>query len=154
VEEKEFDFKKILSVLPHRYPFLLVDRLTELVPGEKASGIKNVTINEPFFQGHFPGEPVMPGVLIIESLAQVGAVAVLSMAENENKLAMFAKVNNFRFRQLVKPGDQLELSINITGMRRNIGKGEGEARVKGEIVASGEIWFALMERDSERDSID
>jgi len=154
VEEKEFDFKKILSVLPHRYPFLLVDRLTELVPGEKASGIKNVTINEPFFQGHFPGEPVMPGVLIIESLAQVGAVAVLSMAENENKLAMFAKVNNFRFRQLVKPGDQLELSITITGMRRNIGKGEGEARVKGEIVASGEIWFALMERDSERDSID
>ncbi len=147
MNEEQLDIKKILSVLPHRYPFLLVDRLTELVPGEKAAGIKNVTINEPFFEGHFPGEPVMPGVLIIESLAQVGAVAVLSMAENENKLAMFVRINNFRFKKLVKPGDQLELTVTMSVMRRNIGKGNAEARVEGKVVASGEIWFALMDRE-------
>ncbi len=150
MDQEHLDIKKILSVLPHRYPFLLVDRLTELVPGKKASGIKNVTVNEPFFQGHFPGEPVMPGVLIIESLAQVGAVAVLSMAENENKLAMFARINNFRFKQLVRPGDRLELVVTMSGIKRNIGKGEAEARVDGNIVAYGEIWFALMDRDQEQ----
>ena len=145
--EEKYDIQKILSVLPHRYPFLLVDRLTELVPGEKAAGIKNVTINEPFFQGHFPGEPVMPGVLIIEALAQVGATAVLSMEGNENKLAVFTGINNFRFKQVVKPGDQLQLSVKMTGMRRNIGKGEAEAVVEEKVVASGELWFGLVERD-------
>lgn len=145
--EERLDIKRILSVLPHRYPFLLVDRLTELVPGEKAVGIKNVTINEPFFQGHFPGEPVMPGVLIIEALAQVGATAVLSMEGNEDKLAVFSGIKDFRFKQVVKPGDQLQLSVVMTGMRRNIGKGEVEARVEGKIVASGELWFALVDRD-------
>jgi len=144
--EEQYDINKILSVLPHRYPFLLVDRLTDLVPGEKAAGLKNVTINEPFFQGHFPGEPVMPGVLIVESLAQVGAVAILSMPENEDKLALFTGINNFRFKQMVKPGDQLELVVSLTGMRRNLGKGEAEAMVNGKIVASGELWFALVER--------
>jgi len=145
--EEKYDIQKILSVLPHRYPFLLVDRLTELVPGEKAAGIKNVTINEPFFQGHFPGEPVMPGVLIIEALAQVGATAVLSMEGNENKLAVFTGINNFRFKQVVKPGDQLQLSVKMAGMRRNIGKGEVEAVVEEKVVASGELWFGLVERD-------
>ncbi len=145
--EDKYDIQKILSVLPHRYPFLLVDRLTELVPGEKAAGIKNVTINEPFFQGHFPGEPVMPGVLIIEALAQVGATAVLSMEGNEDKLAVFTGINNFRFKQVVRPGDQLQLSIKLTGMRRNIGKGEAEAVVEGKVVASGELWFGLVERE-------
>lgn len=143
---KGLDIKEILSVLPHRYPFLLVDRISELVPGERAAGIKNVTVNEPFFQGHFPGEPVMPGVLIIEALAQVGAVAVLSMAENEDKLALFTGINNFRFKKMVRPGDRLELSVTMTGMRRNIGKGEAEARVEGKAVASGELWFALVDR--------
>ncbi len=145
--EEQLDINKILSVLPHRYPFLLVDRLTELVPGEKAAGIKNVTINEPFFQGHFPGEPVMPGVLIIEALAQVGAAAVLSMDGNEDKLAVFTGIKDFRFKQVVKPGDQLVLNVVMTGMRRNIGKGEVEARVEGKTVASGELWFALVDRD-------
>ncbi len=144
--EAQYDINKILSVLPHRYPFLLVDRLTDLVPGEKAAGLKNVTINEPFFQGHFPGEPVMPGVLIVESLAQVGAVAILSMPENEDKLALFTGINNFRFKQMVKPGDQLELVVSLTGMRRNLGKGKAEAMVSGKVVASGELWFALVER--------
>ncbi len=145
--EDNLDIKKILSVIPHRYPFLLVDRLTDLVPGEKAAGIKNVTINEPFFQGHFPGEPVMPGVLIVEALAQVGAVAILSMAENEGKLALFTGINNFRFKQMVKPGDRLELAVTMAGMRRNMGKGEAEAKVDGKTVAGGELWFALVDRE-------
>ena len=145
---EELDLKKILSVIPHRYPFLLVDRITELVPGEKAAGIKNVTINEPFFQGHFPGEPVMPGVLIVEALAQVGAVAILSMTENEGKLALFTGINNFRFKQMVKPGDQLALLVTMTGMRRNMGKGEAEAKVDGKTVAGGVIWFALVDSEN------
>jgi len=144
---EQFDIKKILSVLPHRYPFLLVDRVTELVPGKKATGLKNVTINEPFFQGHFPGEPIMPGVLIVEALAQVGGVAVLCLPDNENKLAIFMGINNFRFRKMVRPGDQLELAVKITGMRRNIGKGDAEARVEGTVVASGELMFAIVDRD-------
>lgn len=139
---------KVLSILPHRYPFLLVDRLVELEPGKKASAIKNVTINEPFFQGHFPGEPVMPGVLILESLAQVGAAAVLSMPENKDKLATFAKIDNFRFKRQVKPGDRLELSVVLTAIKRNIGKGKAEARVDGEIAAHGELWFALVEPEN------
>ncbi len=147
---EQLDIKKILSVLPHRYPFLLVDKITELTPGKKAAGLKNVTINEPFFQGHFPGEPIMPGVLIVEALAQVGAVAVLSMPGNANKLAIFRGINDFRFKQMVKPGDQLELEITMTGMRRNLGKGSAEARVAGKIVASGELWFALADREENK----
>ncbi|MFO7951288.1 MAG: 3-hydroxyacyl-ACP dehydratase FabZ [Bacillota bacterium] len=146
MSDQNLDIKKIMSVIPHRYPFLLVDRLTELVSGEKAVGIKNVTINEPFFQGHFPGEPVMPGVLVVEALAQVGAVAILSMAENEGKLALFTGINNFRFKEMVKPGDQLELAVTMAGMRRNMGKGEAEAKVEGKTVAGGELWFALVDR--------
>ncbi|MEW5783538.1 MAG: 3-hydroxyacyl-ACP dehydratase FabZ [Bacillota bacterium] len=138
--------KQIMSILPHRYPFLLVDRITELVPGEKVSGYKNVTLNEPFFQGHFPGEPIMPGVLILEALAQIGGVAVLSRAGMEGKLALFAGIDNFRFRQTVRPGDRLDLSMVVTKIRGSIGKGEGEARVGGERVASGELMFALVDR--------
>lgn len=145
----QLDLKKILSVLPHRYPFLLVDRVTELVPGEKAVGYKNVTINEPFFQGHFPGEPVMPGVLIVEALAQVGALAVLSLEQHRNKLALFAGIDRFRFKQMVRPGDRLELSLVLTAMRSSMGKGDAEARVDGKVVASGELWFALVRRDGE-----
>lgn len=145
VEDQKLDIKDIMNVLPHRYPFLLVDGVTELEPGKRAVGFKNVTINEPFFQGHFPGEPIMPGVLIVEALAQVGGVAVLSMPENKGKLALFTGINNFRFKQIVKPGDRLELAVTMTGMRSNIGKGEAEAKVNGKVVASGELWFALAE---------
>jgi len=141
------NLKDIMSILPHRYPFLLVDRITELESGKRAVGIKNVTINEPFFQGHFPGEPIMPGVLIVEALAQVGGVAVLSMPEHKGKLALFTGINNFRFKQMVKPGDQLELSVTMTAMRGHLGKGEAEARVDGKVVASGELWFALAFRE-------
>ena len=140
------DLKKILEILPHRYPFLLVDRVTELEPGKKAVGLKNVTINEQFFQGHFPGEPIMPGVLIVEALAQVGGVAVLSMPEHKGKLALFTGINNFRFKQMVKPGDQLELTVTMTAMRSNLGKGDAVAKVEGKVVASGELWFAIADR--------
>jgi 3-hydroxyacyl-[acyl-carrier-protein] dehydratase len=141
------DLKKILEILPHRYPFLLVDRVTELEPGKKAVGLKNVTFNEQFFQGHFPGEPIMPGVLIVEALAQVGGVAVLSMPEHKGKLALFTGINNFRFKQMVKPGDQLELTVTMTAMRSNLGKGDAVAKVEGKVVASGELWFALADRE-------
>lgn len=140
------NIKDIMSILPHRYPFLLVDKITELESGKRAVGIKNVTINEPFFQGHFPGEPIMPGVLIVEALAQVGGVAVLSMPDHKGKLALFTGINNFRFKQMVKPGDQLELSVTMTAMRGHLGKGEAEAKVDGKVVASGELWFALVDR--------
>lgn len=151
MSEQQLDIKKILQVIPHRYPFLLVDKITELKPGEKAAGLKNVTINEPFFQGHFPGEPIMPGVLIVEALAQVGAVAVLSMPENANKLALFTGINNFRFKQMVKPGDQLELEVEMTKMRGGLGKGEAKAVVEGKTAASGELWFAVVDRDKLKD---
>ena len=136
----------IQSVLPHRYPFLLVDRILEAVPGERAKGLKNVTINEPFFQGHFPGYPVMPGVLIVEALAQVGAFAILSMVENKDKLALFAGIDNLRFKQPVVPGDTLLLEMEITKMRGPIGKGRGTATVDGKVVATGELLFALTEK--------
>ena len=152
MEQEKLDISKILAVLPHRYPFLLVDKILSLEPGKKASGIKNVSINEPFFQGHFPGKPVMPGVLIVEALAQVGAVSVLSMPENRGKLALFTGINNFRFKKIVEPGDQLELTVVMTGMRRNIGKGEAEARVGDDIVASGELWFALVDKSDNETS--
>lgn len=136
----------IQSVLPHRYPFLLVDRILEVVPGERATGLKNVTINEPFFQGHFPGYPVMPGVLIVEALAQVGAFAILSVVENKDKLALFAGIDNLRFKQPVVPGDTLLLEMEITKMRGPIGKGRGTATVDGKVVATGELLFALTEK--------
>ena len=145
--ERQLDIKQIQAVLPHRYPFLLVDRIVELVPGEKAAGYKNVTANEPFFQGHFPGEPVMPGVLVVEALAQVGAVAVLSLEEHRGKLALFAGIDRFRFKQPVRPGDRLDLAVVLTARRGPMGKGEAEARVGGKVVAAGELWFALAERD-------
>ncbi len=152
MDQEKLDISKILAVLPHRYPFLLVDKILFLEPGKKASGIKNVSINEPFFQGHFPGKPVMPGVLIVEALAQVGGVSVLSMPENKGKLALFTGINNFRFKKVVEPGDQLELTVEMTAMRRNIGKGEAVAKVDGSVVASGELWFALVDKNDNETS--
>jgi 3-hydroxyacyl-[acyl-carrier-protein] dehydratase len=140
------DVTQIQEIIPHRYPFLLVDRITELEIGKKAVGIKNVTVNEPFFQGHFPEYPVMPGVLIVEALAQVGAVAVLSMEQNKGKLAFFAGIDEFRFKDQVKPGDTLELSVEMTRLRGTIGKGHAIARVDGKVVAEGDMLFALTEK--------
>ena len=140
------DIDEIMDRIPHRYPFLLVDRVTELVPGKSAKGFKNVTVNEPFFQGHFPGRPVMPGVLILEALAQLGATAVLGCGENQGKLALFAGVDKVRFRRQVIPGDRLHLEAEIIRMKSVMGKAAVRASVDGETAAEGEILFALTDR--------
>jgi len=135
--------KEIQEIIPHRYPFLLVDRIVELEEGVRAVGIKAVTANEPFFQGHFPGYPVMPGVLIVEALAQVGAVVLLKMPANRGKIALFAGIDGFRFRRQVVPGDLLRLEVELTRMRGPVGKGSARATVDGDVAAEGELMFAL-----------
>lgn len=135
--------KEILDILPHRQPFMLVDTIEELVPGTKAVGKKCVTYNEPFFAGHFPGEPVMPGVLIIEALAQVGAVAILSMPENKGKLAFFGGIKEARFKGKVVPGDVLMMETEIIKMKGPIGVGSARAYVEGKLVAQAELTFAI-----------
>ena len=137
------DINQIKEIIPHRYPFLLVDKIIELEEGKKAVGIKNVTVNEPFFQGHFPDYPVMPGVLIVEALAQVGAVAMLVKEENKGKLAFFTGIDNFRFREQVKPGDTLTLTVEVIRLKGPIGKGKATAQVGEKVVAEGEIMFAI-----------
>ena len=135
--------EQIQQIIPHRYPFLMVDRITELEEGKRAVGLKNVTINEEYFNGHFPGYPVMPGVLIVEALAQVGAVAMLKKEENRGRLAFFAGIDNCRFKRQVVPGDTLKLEVEITRLRGPIGKGKAIATVDGEIACEAEITFAL-----------
>jgi len=137
------DIEQIKEIIPHRYPFLLVDKILELEPGKKAVGIKNVTANEEFFQGHFPNYAVMPGVLIVEALAQVGAVSVLSLEENKGKIAFFAGIDNFRFKEQVRPGDTLTLEVEMTTLRRGIGKGHAIAKVGDKIAAEGDMMFAI-----------
>ncbi|MBO5364045.1 MAG: 3-hydroxyacyl-ACP dehydratase FabZ, partial [Clostridia bacterium] len=117
----ELNIQEIMNTIPHRYPFLLVDKIIDLEPGKRAVGIKNVTINEPFFQGHFPGRPIMPGVLICEALAQVGAVVILGDPANRDKLAVFTGINNFKFRHQVVPGETLRLEAELTKMRGPMG---------------------------------
>lgn len=140
------DVNQIQEIIPHRYPFLLVDRILEVEEGVRAVGIKNVTVNEPFFVGHFPGYPVMPGVLIVEALAQVGSVAMLKMESNRGKLGFFAGIDNFRFRGQVVPGDTLTLEVQITRLKGSIGKGNATAKVGERIVAEGELMFALADK--------
>ncbi len=140
--------QQIMEILPHRPPFLLVDRIVELEAGVRAVGLKQVTINEPFFVGHFPGYPIMPGVLIVEALAQVGAVALLNQPEWANKLALFAGIDGVRFKKPVTPGDTLRLEVTLEKMRRIIGKGRGVATVNDVVVAEGELTFAVVDRTS------
>ncbi len=137
---------EIRELIPHRYPFLLVDRIEELEPGARAVGIKNVSQNEPFFQGHFPGYPVMPGVLIIEALAQVGAVGVMAGGEHRDKLALFAGIDGVRFRRQVLPGDVLTLEVEIGRLKGRAGRGTGRATVGDERVCEAELMFAFAER--------
>lgn len=140
------NINEIMAIIPHRYPFLLVDRILELEPGVSAIGEKLVTINEPFFQGHFPGHPIMPGVLIVEALAQTGCVAALSLPEYREKLAFFAGIDGLRFRKPVVPGDSLRLEVRFDKIRRGIGKGSGVASVAGQVVCEGTIMFALVDK--------
>jgi 3-hydroxyacyl-[acyl-carrier-protein] dehydratase len=137
--------KEIQEIIPHRPPFLLVDRIVEMEVGKRAVGIKNVTINEPFFIGHFPEYPVMPGVLITEALAQVGAAAMLQVESNKGKIGFLAGLDDFRFRGQVVPGDTLRLEVEITRLKGSIGKGHAVAKVEDKIVAEGEIMFALSD---------
>lgn len=138
------DVQQIKEIIPHRYPFLLVDQIVEIEDEKRAVGIKNVTVNEPFFQGHFPEYPVMPGVLIVEAMAQVGAVAMLRKEENRGKLALFAGIDKCRFKRQVKPGDTLRLEVEILRIRGPIGKGKGVATVNGEVACEAEIMFAIQ----------
>ena len=142
-EGKALDINAIQKILPHRYPFLLVDKIVEIV-GSKVIGIKNVTVNEPFFQGHFPGHPIMPGVLIIEAMAQVGGVGALNMKANIGKLAYFLSIDNARFRKPVVPGDVLRMEIDLLKAKLNIMKTHGVAKVDGEIVAEADMMFAFV----------
>lgn len=142
---KVLESRDIQKIIPHRYPFLLVDRVIELEPGVRAVGIKNVTFNEPFFPGHFPGNPIMPGVLQVEALAQVGAVALLSHPDYQGKLAVFAGIDELRFKQQVLPGDTLRLEVEIVSLRRNIGKGTATAYVGDKVACKGEIMFGLTD---------
>lgn len=127
----------------------MVDRITELEAGKRAKGVRVVKDDEPYFAGHFPGEPVMPGVLIVEALAQVGAAALLSMETNRGKLALFRGMDKFRFRGIVRPGDTLELEVELTAMKGVAGRGSARASVAGKVVASGELVFALADRGVE-----
>ena len=133
----------IMRIIPHRFPFLLVDRIVELEAGRRAVGIKNVSIGEPYFQGHFPDYPVMPGVLIVEALAQVGAVAMLSLEEYRGRIAFFAGIDNVRFKRQVRPGDTLRLEVELGQIRRNVGTGRGSATVNGLVACRGEFMFAV-----------
>lgn len=141
------DVREIMAKIPHRYPFLLVDRVTAHEPSKDIRGIKNVTVNEPFFQGHFPGNPIMPGVLIVEALAQLGCILVAHMPEGQDKLVMFAGIDGVRFRRPVVPGDTLELYAELLKIKGPLGKAYGKATVNGELVADGTILFSLVPSD-------
>ncbi len=139
----ELSAAQIQEIIPHRYPFLLVDRIVELEEGQRAVGIKAVSIGEPFFTGHFPGYPIMPGVLIAEALAQVGAVAVLRSQTAADRIPFLAGLDNFRFRRQVTPGDVLRLEVTLSQLRSRAGRGHGVATVEGEMAAEGDITFVL-----------
>jgi 3-hydroxyacyl-[acyl-carrier-protein] dehydratase len=131
----------IRELIPHRYPFLLVDRIEELEPGVRAVGIKNVSQNEPFFEGHFPDRPIMPGVLIVEALAQVGAVGVMALEEYRDRMALFAGIDSVRFRRQVVPGDVLTMEVEISRLKGRAGRGKGAAKVGSERVCEAELLF-------------
>ena len=145
-DNNQLTSEQILGLLPHRYPFALVDKVLEHIPGEKAVAIKNVTFNEPQFQGHFPDRPLMPGVLIVESMAQVGGIIVTQMSDLPKGLFVFAGINNVKFRKPVVPGDQLVITCNLLSIKRKrFGKVKGEAHVDGNLVCAGELMFSLVD---------
>lgn len=139
--------REILETLPHRYPFILVDRVTELVKGKRIKGYKNVTINEPFFQGHFPGDPIMPGVLQLEALAQLGSILLKTIPQAEGKLGVFAAIDSVRFRRMVVPGDQFRMECEMLKLRLPIGKMACKAYVDDQLVIEAEITCSLVDRE-------
>ncbi|ACL70505.1 3-hydroxyacyl-ACP dehydratase FabZ [Halothermothrix orenii] len=137
----------IKNILPHRFPFLLVDRITELEPGKKVVGFKNVTVNEEFFQGHYPGHPIMPGVLIIEAMAQVGGFLMMySVDDDEEKIPLFAGIDKARFRRNVVPGDRLRIEAEVIKLRGRIGKIAAKGFVEDELAAEAELMFAINDK--------
>ena len=145
-KKNQLSSEEILGLLPHRFPFALVDRVIEHVPGKKAVALKNITINEPQFQGHFPDRPLMPGVLIVEAMAQVGGIIVTQMPDLPKGLFVFAGINNVKFRRPVVPGDQLLITCELLSIKRQrFGKVKGEAHVDGKLVCTGELMFSLVD---------
>ena len=141
-----FTAEEIYHILPHRYPFALVDRIIDYVPGKLAVGIKNISLNEPQFQGHFPGRPIMPGVLIVEAMAQVGGIVLAQLPDVERGLSMFAGIDKVRFRRPVMPGDQLVMTVELICVkRRRFGKMEARAEVDGQRVCEGELMFSIVD---------
>lgn len=138
-----FDSMQIMEMLPHRYPFLLVDRITECVSGEYSKGYKNLTMNEEFFQGHFPGNPIMPGVLQLEAMAQCAAPILLTMNQFENKLALYAGVENARFKNIVRPGDRFDMEIELTKLKGPVCKAHGVGKVDGKVCVEADMTFAI-----------
>ena len=137
------DIKEIMEIIPHRQPFLLIDRIEEIKEGESVTAIKNVTYNEPFFAGHFPEEPVMPGVLVVEAMAQAGAVAILSMEDFKGKTAYFGGIKNAKFKKKIVPGDTLRLEVQIEKLKKNAGIGQGTAYVGDKVAAQAELVFMI-----------
>jgi 3-hydroxyacyl-[acyl-carrier-protein] dehydratase len=146
VDTTLLDATQIQALIPHRYPFLLVDRIGELEAGKRAVGLKLVSMSDGYLQGHFPGQPVMPGVLIVEALAQTGAVLVMHDPANAEFLPFFARIDNCRFRQVVRPGDTLRLEVDVTSFRAPVGKAHGRALVEGQLVCEADLTFALSKR--------
>ena len=141
-----FSIEEIQELLPHRYPFLLVDRIIDYVPGKKAVGIKNVTFNEPQFQGHFPGHPVMPGVLQLEAMAQVASIVMMRKTENQGKIGYFMSADEVKFRKPVLPGDTLFIECELTSAKKRLGKASCRCLVNGEVVSEGQLLFGLVDK--------
>ena len=135
--------KDIEKFIPHRSPFLLIDEIIEIDPGKRIKGIKHVSKDEYYFKGHFPSNPIMPGVLIVETIAQAGAISVLMLPENKGKIVLFAGIDKARFKKIVRPGDKMVIEVEMEKFRRNIGKAKGRATVDGELACSADIMFAI-----------